>query len=213
VHDAHLDETVAPDAETRGRLVRPWLHLLELVGDEGLTLTEAGYLKPKTVSALAAEFDLEPLMGKANREEHTRPVAHVRASATAMGLVRKLKGRLVLTAAGRAVAGDPDRMWDRLITSLPLGKKDHVRHAGVIALLALAAGLDPVDGLRRLGPAVLADAGWRLPTGKVDARAAHDSARPTLDLLDAAGCYSWRHDAVIEQSARQLARAALTSTG
>lgn len=214
VRDARLDEIGVPDVETRRRTVRPWLHLLELVGDEGQTLTGAGYLKPSVVSALAAELGvMEPWMGKANREEHTPPVARLRESSAAMGLVRKVKGRLVLTPAGREIAGDPDRMWDRLVTSLPLGKKDHERHAGVIALLALAAGLQPTEGVRRLGPAILADAGWRLSTGEMDEWAAHDSARPTLGVLETAGCYSWRGERVIDESARQLARAALTFAG
>lgn len=213
--DARLGSSVLPDAEARAELVRPWLRILELVGDEGMALTQAGFMRPAIVSTLAAELvEAQPWMGKVNREEHTPPVAQLRTSATAMRLVRKTKGRLVLTSAGRAIGGNADRMWDRLVSSLPLGKQDHQRDAGVVALLALAAGTPPGEGVRRVGPVVLTQAGWRMGDGELNGWAAYDAARPTLEVLSTAGCLDWgQRDETAPESAQRLARAALTTPG
>ncbi|MGH3414330.1 MAG: plasmid pRiA4b ORF-3 family protein [Marmoricola sp.] len=208
---ARLADVTEPDQRIRDALVRPWLILLGMVGD-GVPLTQAGFLKPATVSALATELpQVEPWMGKANREEHTPPVAALRSTAVAMGLVRKLKGRLVPTRAGRRILGDPTLMWGHLTGALPLGRQRFERHAGVVALLALAAGESPADGVRRYGPAVLSYAGWQLRDGDdLDPWAVHACALPTLDVLDLAGCGTGPIlDRQVTPEGQMLARAAL----
>ena len=208
---AALDDVDVPTPAMVRRMVHPWLHLLELVGSEGAPLTQAGYLKPEVVSRLSAELEVfESWMGKGNREDHTKPVADLRASATAIGLVRKHKGRLVLTPTGRTVAGDPGLVWDQLAAALPLGKERYNRHAGVVALLAQASGLEPGVGVRRHGAPILSEAGWTGSDRAMDEWMAFDAARPTLDALWLVpGSPGLIRREPPTEAARQLARAAL----
>jgi hypothetical protein len=57
--------------------------------------------------------------GLANREDLTWPVAEFRETATKkLGLLRKTKGRLLVTKAGAAVDGKPGAMFAHLATRL-----------------------------------------------------------------------------------------------
>lgn len=113
------------------------------------------------------------------------------------------------TAMGAGVAGDPEAMWQVLCRSLPAGKKQHEKHAGVVALLCVAAGHAPNDGVRRLGPEVMSWAGWSTEEGRMDQWLAYDCARSTLDVLALTGCRAgWRQEAPPTEPARRLARAA-----
>lgn len=208
---AELTRLEEPELPTRTQAVRPWLHLLEVVGG-GVPLTSAGWLPPALVHQIATDLDLlEPWMGKGNREQNLPPVRHLRETATALGLVRKRKGELLPTALGTRLAGAPEAMWQHVAASLPLGRKPFERHAGAIMLLAVAAGETPYDGICRLGSPLLWSAGWtdqaRRPPSE---SAALEYARPTWDVLRVAGCDSrtLRREPVSD-AARQLARAAL----
>jgi len=89
------------------RLTEAYRVLLEVVGD-GVALTSAGYLAPKLVEQLAERTGIAGWwIGKANREDLTPPVAAVRDTAKAVGLVSVRKGRLTPTAAGRRCHRDP----------------------------------------------------------------------------------------------------------
>ncbi len=209
---ADLGDETRPDGRERAAMVGPWLHLLELVGD-GVPLTQAGYLRPDMVSDLAAPLDVPDGMGKANREEHCRPVAMLRETAVELGLVRKLKGRLLPTARGRTLAADPDALWDWLVTRMPIGRSESSRDAGTVALLAVATGEPAAEVVRRTGPAVLTGAGWRLADGDIDSWAAYDAARSTLWVLDLTGASShYVKTTPVTDSGRQFARAALRTT-
>jgi hypothetical protein len=206
---AGLTETSEPDPATRARMVRPWLHLLDVLGPEGVKLTAAGWLPPALVTRLATDLDLlEPWMGKGNREELTPQVLIIRESAVAMGLLRKVKGRLVPTRTGHRIADDADALWQHLVASLPLGRKDHDRHAGTVMLLTVAAGETPYRGICSFGPQLLWHAGWS-DAGRplFDEQAIH-LARPTWDALQVTGAGVGR-DETVTDAARQLARAAL----
>ena len=96
-------------------MVRPYVWLLDRAGDEGIRLTRAGYLPPAHVEAAATELGLlEDWMGKGNREIQTLPVLHLRETATKMGLLRKHRGTLLFTAAGRKLRTDPVSLWSHL---------------------------------------------------------------------------------------------------
>ena len=207
---AELTRLDAPVPDTKARMVRPWQHLLELVGD-GVRLTAAGWLPPAFVSRLAGDLDLlEPWMGKGNREEFTQPVLMIRESAVALTLVRKAKGELLPTSLGRRLARDPEELWRHVATSLPLGRKDFERHAGAIMLLAVCAGEKPYDGICRHGGALLWHAGWASGDAPPTEMAALEFARPTWDALRVAGCSpDVRSDDPVDEAARQLARLAL----
>lgn len=136
--------------------------LLETVGADGIKLTQAGYLPPKIVKELFA--GLRPAAQRAypiepTTEVNTLPILNLRMTAMELGLVRKLKGSLVLTLKGRKVLGNPERLWQSVAEAVPLGKYDFEVDAGLIAIFGVAAGLDPwtdVDTFTEL----FADAGW-----------------------------------------------------
>jgi hypothetical protein len=192
-------------------LVHPWLHLLEVVG-AGMKLTSAGWLPPAVVGRLATDLDLlAPWMGKGNREQNMLPVKLLRSTATDLGLLRKRKGELLPTAVGLRLAGDPDGMWDHVASSLPLGRTPVERHAGVVALLAMASGEDPYDLIQRWGSDLLWSAGWALPGNLPPSDwEVLDYARPTWDALRVA---SSDHRSInrksVPEELRQMARAAL----
>ncbi len=186
---AALDRPVLIDAVTATRMVRPYSWLLDRVGAEGIKLTGAGYLPPVHVAAAWVELDLSrEWIGKGNREEHTWPVLHLRESAQALGLVRKHRGRLVLTPRGRAVRGDPVALWWHLAERLPLKSRDlWDEQAGLLLLVAVAAraGLTAtverhVDALR-----------WRTSDGQrlANGMATH-AALDTMDVLRRLGTFS-----------------------
>jgi hypothetical protein len=69
---------------------------------DGLQLTADGYLKPAVVSQAGRELGWEYRWhGAANRESQTLPVLQLRQQLQAWKLLRKSKGRLVLTPSGR----------------------------------------------------------------------------------------------------------------
>ena len=110
----------------------------------------------------------------------TLPVLTLRESATALGLVRKAKGRLTVTKAGLALVDDPWRLLDHVRARLPLGR-DFERDAGLLGLLYAAAGKDLWQS-RAEAAAIASSLGWASSGGGLD-RAVSYSARPTLDVL------------------------------
>ncbi len=169
-----VDDAVVEAATLRYRV------LLRTIG-RGLDLTAAGYLPPAVVDGLCRELDLgAEWVGKGNREHLTLPVLTLRESATALGLVRKAKGRLTVTKAGLALVDDPWRLLDHVRARLPLGR-DFERDAGLLGLLYAAADKDLWQS-RAEAAAIASSLGWVSSGGGLD-RAVSYSARPTLDVL------------------------------
>lgn len=209
--DLRAEPRTSPDE--RRELVAPYLLLLDLVGEDGVPLTQAGYLKPEVVTALADVLGREDWWGKANREDHTPPVARLRETATTLGLVRKYRGRLVRAPKGRDLTGDPGGIWSLLASSLPQGKEPAERHAGLLALLALAAGKEPYDLLTNTGPRLMEEAGWGLRSGdQLDGHDIVELARATIEVVWVL-TQTWGRRREIPPAAQDLARAALTSGG
>jgi hypothetical protein len=164
------DEQVTFAPELATALTTPVRLVLDAVGD-GLDLTAAGYLPPRVVQSI---FDAlggdEQWIGKGNREDQTLPVALLRNEVRRIGLIRKAKGRLLLTTLGRRLRDDPVRLLDHVLTRLGTPGPDFDRIATRLALLAIAGGV-PVGSVRAewrdqsaLAEAVcrvLAFAGWR----------------------------------------------------
>lgn len=166
-------------AEETAAAVGPYTVLLRTVGD-GIALTAAGHLPPRIVASLYTELHMEEeWIGKGNREDLTLPVLQLRESATALGLLRKARGRLTLTAAGRKVAEDSDALWRHIASRLPLGRP-HERDAGFLGLLLTAAGSDIASADD--AEAIMDRLGWGVRDGDLG-RAAYYWSRPTAEVV------------------------------
>lgn len=167
------------DAEA-ARLTSTYRVFLDVVGD-GVTLTAAGYLPPAIVAQFAERSGIAGWwIGKVNREDQTPPVADVRSTARALGLVTVRKGRLTPSAAGTRLRHDPQGLWRHIVGRLPLGTREFDRHAGWLALAVAGSGI-PNDDLSEEISDLLLLLGWRTD---VDRYARPPAQSPTLDVLD-----------------------------
>ena len=207
---ADLDAPVVqePDPDL---VVAPYRWLLERVGD-GVTLTKAGYLPPAMVTSAMTELGwADDWYGKHNREDATLPVLELRESAQRFGLVRKYRGQLVPTKVGRAVTDEPGRLWWHLASALPDARSEPQRHAGVLYLITVAAGLAENDPMLAEGMTIL---GWteRGTYQPLRPLAAFGAARDTWAVFRRLGLVARgrRLEPVLpEPAAVRLARAAL----
>jgi hypothetical protein len=160
IADAALDRPVHVDADTAARMVRPYTWLLDRVGTDGITLTGAGYLPPVHVEAAVAELGLATeWIGKGNREIQTLPVLDLRESAQKAGLLRKHRGKLLLTTRARTMRRDPVALWWQLAEKTPPRSTDPCEtQAGLILLLATAAEIP--DSLHATVADLLGAIGW-----------------------------------------------------
>ena len=238
VHSAGLGETEVPAAEVQAAMMASITWFLRRVGPEGLTLTSAGYLRPVDVKAVAAQLDLsQEWVGAFNREVQTPQVTDFREALQRLGLVRKAKGRLSVTAAGKRLVDDPLALWQHVAGRLPLERSDFARDAALIVMLDLAgqapaepaalsdlAGLDPrerhahlsqvrkhADG--RLVSAISA-AGWRTYDGEVPAHHVVAEAHLTMTVLRRCGVvpgFGWSELWAPTEHGRQFLRTALSA--
>ncbi|GEB95306.1 plasmid pRiA4b ORF-3 family protein [Microbacterium lacticum] len=160
-------------------LTEPFRVLLDVVGD-GVTLTGAGYLKPAAVEQIAHRTGItEWWIGKANREDLAWPVWELRATARALGLVSVRKGRIAPTQAIAKRRDDPQAMLRHITGRLPLGTTPAERHAGWMALAAVA-NETPAELWEESISELLFDLGWR---DREDPYRAPSPESPTLDAL------------------------------
>ena len=94
----------------RAAALRPLLALLDIVGD-GVKLTPTGLMKQASVRVLLERLGWggDWVFGRSLREDNLPPVHWLRHAAHALHLVRRHKGRLVLTVSGREIDGDAGR--------------------------------------------------------------------------------------------------------
>ncbi len=175
---SHGPTDVADDEAAR--LTEPYRILLEVIGD-GVALTSAGYLPPKVVEQLAERTGIAGWwIGKANREDLTPPVADIRDTARALGLVSVRKGRLTPTAAGTRCRHDPPALWQHVVERLPVGTSTFDRQAGWLALAVVGSGVPAPEWQREISDLLFA-LGW----GSGADRYSPPPARsPTLDVID-----------------------------
>lgn len=210
VDAADLDQPAEP-AEAPAEVVEPYRWLLERIGD-GVRLTQAGYLPPALVTeAMVTLGWAQDWYGKHNREDVTRPILLLRESAQRFGLLRKSRGQLLVTKAGRALIENPAELWWHLADRLPDARQEPERDAGVLYLLTVAAGQAEDDALLAQGMTIL---GWASgETGRqLSPTSAFVAARDTWAVFDRLGLLPkhgrWQHRPPTPQ-ARTLARAAL----
>lgn len=202
-------------AETRAELTeddvaaiaRPYRLLLDLAGDEGIPLTQAGWMKPTVVRELFTALGLPDWMGKGTREQQTPPVAELRQNAQDLGLLRKHKGRLLRTRKAQQLSSDRDHV-EFVAAGLLRDRDGYLAAArGLFTLLSVEHGgshLNLADDVADL----LTRCGLRTgPTG-VERWHVIEMVRPTWHALDGE---SWRTRVELTQDSRAvgLARAAL----
>lgn len=213
---APLGQTVEPSAEDLRRDLARLQWFLDRAADGGIPLTAAGYLKPAEVEGAAAVLPLaQGWPGKANREDQTTPVRRVREMLQSMRLLRKHRGHLVLTPAGREAQADPVALWGHLRRHLVSGDVGSVEVQGrLVALLLLATGADE-QAVERVAQALTA-LGWSEPGGQPVAPGTSawfvQDVRAVLGNVGervppTAGAPRWRRP--LSPTAHSLARAAL----
>jgi hypothetical protein len=185
------DAEVDLEEATAARVVRPFTVLLDTVGDE-VKLTAAGYLPPAVVQTVFDELDMgDEWIGKGNREDLTVPVLQLRETAQQLKLLRKYKGRLVPTARGRELAGDPVRLWSHLADALPMGGRevsDAGWQAGVLLLGLMASG--STDNAEVTVATLLTALGWTVGDGRpIDRRTVTGLIAEDVHLLRQLGAF------------------------
>lgn len=176
-----LSAAVEVSEADAARLIEPYVVLLDLIGD-GVRLTGAGYLPPALVEELAERTGVTGWwIGKANREDLTWPVAQLRDSARALGLVSVRKGRLAPTALAGRCRDQPLALWRHILSRLPVGRTEFDRQAGWLALAAVGGGI-PAEEWKREIRNLLLGLGWRVQGSPSPDLVAVVS--PTLDVLE-----------------------------
>jgi hypothetical protein len=207
IEDAGLDaEPPAPGPD----VAEPYRWFLARIGD-GVKLTGAGHLPPALVAEIMRSLGWDAdWPGTATREHLTVPVAELRDTARRLGLVRVHRGQLLPTTVGRRLVDDPVGLWLHLTTRLPLARDEADRVAGLLWLLAVAAGRRRPEDVVAEGLTAL---GWVAGSGRpIDRTTAFLAVRDTtwvvFERLGVLGTRRDRDDAPTP-SAVALARAAL----
>jgi hypothetical protein len=201
--------TEVSDAEA-ARLTETYRTFLDVVGD-GVTLTAAGYLPPAVVEQVAERSGISDWwIGKANREDLTFPVAEIRASARALGLVGVRKGRLSPTAAASRCGGDPQALWRHIVGRLPLGTKDAERQAGWMALAVIGSGVPAQEWRGEIGDLLFA-LGWVSGHDRFAPPPAHSATLDVLEQLAGASRVRWREIKGVDFAVAATARAVIRS--
>ncbi len=185
IDDAALEG--APPGLPEAGVVESYRWLLARVGD-GVRLTQAGHLPPALVAETLQHLGwADDWIGKPNREDQTLPVLDLRDSAQRLGLLRKHRGTLLPTVAGRRVADDPAGLWQHLAARLPVARNDPERDAGLLYLLTVAAARPEPGELVAAGLSVL---GWSEGGTGQPPTAGHalELAQPTRRCSTASGC-------------------------
>lgn len=200
--------TEVPETEA-ARLTETYRAFLDVIGD-GVTLTTAGYLPPAVVEQVAERTGVaEWWIGKANREDHTFPVADIRATARALGLVSVRKGRLSPTAAAIRCGNDPQALLRHIVGRLPLGK-DGERQAGWMALAVAGSGLPAQDWRGEISELLFA-LGWRSGHDRFSPPPATSATFDVLEQLAGASRVRWREIKGIDFALAATARAVIRS--
>lgn len=103
---------------TAGAALMPLRWLLERVGD-GVTLTRAGWLPKNVVVEANDTFGWFDLLGVTARTETDLPeLGALNELARRTRLITRKGGRVSLSAVGRRVLSDPDRLWRMVVADI-----------------------------------------------------------------------------------------------
>lgn len=186
--------------------------LLERAEGDGLQLTAAGYIKPTDVKALAAVMpEMESWIFTIGREIDAHPVLYFREQIKEIGLIRKYKGTLRLTRAGRAGLAEPKALWRHLAeTLIPTGDGFNTYSAVVILVHAATSEGEPdLDAIARTMTAI----GWKhqndAPVTRTDVHPVWNDLWTTLGNIGERAVGEHRSSRVLSGPARILANEAL----
>jgi hypothetical protein len=190
LHPAQLPADVA--AHPLPRL--SWL-LGEL--DSGIALTQTGNLSQKFVQQAAARFGWDSARPP-RTEDELHDLHKLRQLAQRLRLARRVRRTLMLTAAGRRLAADPERMWRAVAAGLLDGDDFTVFASELFLALLLGTGPVPGEEIKAAVGRAAGEEGFREsrtgePPGEQDvSRAVHDTINlcRALGLLGAGG--DWR---------------------
>ena len=192
------------------RLTETYRAFLDVVGD-GVTLTAAGYLPPRVVEQFAERSGIADWwIGKANREDLTYPVADVRTTARALGLVGVRKGRLSPTAAATRCR-EPHALWRHIAGRLPVGTKEMERQAGWMALAVVGSGVPAQDWRSEISELLLA-LGWSSGHYRFSPPPANSATLDVLGQLSGASRVRWGEITGVDLAVAATARAAIRPT-
>lgn len=190
------------------RLTETYRTFLDVIGD-GVALTAAGYLAPAVVEQLAERCGISDWwIGKANREDLTYPVADIRTTARALGLVSVRKRRLSPTAAATRCGQDPQALWRHIVGRLPLGTKDADRQAGWMALAVAGSGVPAQEWRSEISDLLFA-LGWRSGLDRFSPPPANSATLDVLEQLAGASRLRWREIKGVDLAVAATARAVI----
>lgn len=164
VDDPSVGGVRRPTRAALDEALRSHREVLAVVGD-GIRLTQSGYLPPATVRAIAP---LLPVMSnwifEVEREVHAQPVLVFREHLAAVGLLRKSKGRLMVTAAGARGLRDSEVLWGHLAERLVPSRSAFDGMAWALILLHIATSPSRRVDVHRLAETLTA-LGWKQQGG------------------------------------------------
>ncbi|GAB2623130.1 plasmid pRiA4b ORF-3 family protein [Pseudactinotalea suaedae] len=189
VQAAALGSDAPLTVEDADRLTENLRWFLDLVGHEGLALTSAGYLRPAVVQQVSQQLRLDrEWIGSMNREDQTPGVAHFRGLAGSLGLIRKTKGRLLMTKVGATLRADSVRLLAHIADRMPIGRDDFGRQASLLVVLDLLGGQSSRSATMARCAAILHARGWRAGREPVSEWHVLESTRQTIAFLERCGC-------------------------
>lgn len=195
-------------------LLRPWQTILDLANPDGIPLTAAGWIAPAHCERLWHESGLAWEFGRGNREQNTPEVHLLREDATAARLIRRYKGRLVLTPLGRKAVRDRETLLDAIARYLLDTGEQFDQHAAAVALLFVAGRTSPEPGTEPITitsevDRLLTNIGWRSDSPHGFQYGAPGLFRVQRALLPGRIATRATSTAYAEPAARSLARRAL----
>lgn len=155
-----------PSGEDLLAALAPHRWMLDRASGGGIPLTDAGYLKPADVKALAGVLPtMDDWIFPISREINAHPVLGFRQHLLGVGLLRKYKETLLLTRAALACRRDPEALWSHLAHRLIPDKRSFDQAAAVLALVHFATtpgGRIDADAIAQ----AMIELGWAHAGGK-----------------------------------------------
>ncbi|MBB6118893.1 hypothetical protein [Nocardiopsis algeriensis] len=161
----------------------PLQRLLDLA-DDGIALTQIGYLSPVVVRQMCEDFGWRTSPEPPRSETDVTQLIALHQTLRAMRAVRRSGRRLVLTRRGRQLREDPEALWQAATESVC--RTGGLEQAAAETLLGMLLSRTPQDGAdpgRRESDAdaaerLLTSSGWTFPEPQAPGRhaAAHRKA-------------------------------------